>query len=354
MSVQPSPTRPGLGGPGVYVVHRVQQESTPIESWLGAPSQAEMRTVFADEFDADEAMAWLATVPLWGTGRLLLVRHAQEIPEAGLAALARMLQRHPLASGWLVLWDGSPEGRLVRAAGALGAAWHLIPQEGTGAEQRIRARIESLALSEPAARLVLAVLRRFPERAEVELGKLEAWGTPTLSESDARAILAADLLEEVMASPGSDEEGKAGERRRFRMGEAALEGRGGEALQLAGALIREGMSPSSVCREIARQAMDLWELLELTETSRASGDDVATLPALPPAYARRPPFALRASLRRARRLGRQGLLRVLRWAVDADYDAKAGNQQPMAAVQRLLARMAAPDAVSPDGQEPVD
>lgn len=333
--------RRGPQEPGVYLL--LAPRAADGEAFIGGLADGELERLvfFGDDVRAVDLLAILGTPSLMGARRLILVRHAEAIPRPEWRALAEGLARQAVREDWLVLWDRSEDGALASAL-PLDALQRLrvvdlrAPQTEPGPD--LEAPLP--AMPPATAAWVRAVLRRHPDRAAGEAAKLALYEGERLDEGTVRRLLAADLVEEADLEPSGA--AAEGERRRFEVAEAALEGDLSRALALAGALERAGVPPAWVWREIGRQAVEAWETAETLE--RRYGPPPAWPPdpwrELASSYPGRPPFALRRLARVARRWGTEGLFSVLRWAAEADYDAKRGGMEPREALLRLLARMA--------------
>lgn len=333
--------------PGAYLLHapRIAEGEALVEALV--PPDAERLTFYGDEVPAVRLIELLCTPALTGVPRVALVRHAEAMPRSELKALAEALALYPVREDWLVLWDQSEEGRAVEALKALAGGERpglVVLEAGTGAGPAAMGRAEAILASldlTPSARgMVEAVLRRHPDRAEQELGKLALYRGERLDEADVRRLLSADLVEQV--DDGAADDGPGADRRRFEVAEAALDGDFARALSLAGQLQRDGVPAAWVWREIGRQAMEAWEVAE--ELEMRFGPPTRWPPSawkeVAGRFPGRPPGALRRLAGQARRWGTAGLLRLLQWTAEADHDAKRGGMQPDEALLRLLARMA--------------
>lgn len=350
-STRPSPQHaaaaPSSRPPGAYLLHAPDAaDGEALVEALGTPD-AERLTFYGDEMQAVRLIELLCTPALTGTPRVALVRHAEAMSKSELEALVEALALYPVRDDWLVLWDQSEDGRAVAALKGLasgeGQSLTVLeagPRAGSVTAGRAEAILSSLALSPSAKALVEAVLRRHPDRADQELAKLELYRDEALKEADVRRLLSADLVDEAGETPAGD--GQEIDRRRFEVAEAALEGDLARALSLAGQLQRDGVPAAWVWREIGRQAMEAWEVAEELEArfgppSRWPPNAWKNVAGHFPG---RPPAALRRLMGQARRWGTAGLLRLLQWTAEADYDAKRGGMQPDEALLRLFARMA--------------
>lgn len=353
MNADEAAQRPGGPGPawpggvslpaGAYVVHLPGVASDAWVSRLGEPG-AERLALFGDEVSGARLVELLCTPSLTSRARLVLVRHAETMPRSEVERLVEGLRRYRVRDDWLVLWDQSQDGSLAAVVKALagepGAPLAILQGvPGARGVPADPAPALPVALTPGARALVEGVRRRHPHRAEQELAKLAVYSGQTLDEQAVRSLLSADLLEDAMDAVPP---GEGGDRRRFEVAEAALEGDLGRALRLYGELRREGIPASWVWREVSRQAMEAWAVAEVFELRYGPG---ARWP--PDAWKQaagrfpgRPGWALRRLVACARRWGTEGLLKVLRWTAEADYDARRGGMEPEESLMRLLARIA--------------
>ena len=339
----------------VWVIWSVRPDLA--EGWLreaGARWPGERVVLAGDEVEAGGLLSLVCTPALAGGPRMVVVRRAEKLGREGTRRLLSGLSRYPMdAADRLILVDGSAEGlvaslvegesrpsappvRVIRLGVRVGAG----TAEGPGRlEPELRSR--GLQLTGEARRLLHAVLNRFPERAGVELDKLETYPDRPLDGGALRRLLASDLLEQVDPDdPSVSAPSGAGEdRRRFQAVEAALGGDASRALRLMGSLLREGLPPAWLWRETARQAMQLWTLAEALEDRY--GPPAAWPPRVPADLVppRLPAPVLQRQLAIARRLGTGGLLQVLEWAASADHQARRGTD-PNEALQTLVLRLA--------------
>ncbi|MEW6048927.1 MAG: hypothetical protein AB1609_21070 [Bacillota bacterium] len=335
--------------PGAYVLHAPDEAAGRafIEA-AGAPD-SERLTFHGDEVQAVPVLELLYTPPLSGLTRVVAVRRAEAVPRKEMEALLQAVAAHPVRRDWLVLWDRSPEGRvmaLLRELAPSGHPFTVVEPEPKEAARWAGGVAEELGKSlrlTPAARaLVTAALRRFPERAEQELLKLASYGAPELGEREVRLLLSADLLEAADDTAASRADG-TDDRRRFEVASAALEGDFARALWTARALQHEGLPAAWFWRDLSRQAMQLWDVAEALEARFGAPEHwpVGAEKSLPETVvAGRPAPVVRQWARQARRWGTAGLLQILLWAAEADHHAKRGGMNPPDALTRLFARMA--------------
>ena len=337
-----------------------------METWLREAAErwaGERVALFGDEVDPGSLLGMLCTPSLTGGPRMVVVRRAEKLGKEATRRLLAGLTRYPMAStDQLILVDSSPDGALaslVEAEGRDGGPTVRVVRLGglplaPGAAAPAAAQVEAelhrraLSLTREARRLVQAVLGRFPERAAVELDKLQSYPEQPLDAPAVRRLLAADLLEQADPDDplAAGAAGSGEDRRRFQAVEAALSGDLPQAMRLMGSLLREGLPAAWLLREMARQAMQLWALAEGMEQRYGPS---AFWPGRVPedlAPPRLPGPVVQRQLAIARRLGTAGLLQVLEWVASADHQARRGASAEEA-LQTLVLRLATVAAPSP-------
>jgi DNA polymerase-3 subunit delta len=289
------------------------------------------REVFhADQLTPEALVAAGASLPLFGGGRLILVRGVGDLP----AKVADRL-REALAEARRVPpgWPAEGTAVLLVAAGADRRAPGL----------RILPEGEHVEVRPPVGRAVVGWLRDRARGAGLDLRPEAAQALVDLAGEDL-ARLAAEL-EKASLYAGTDRRvseevvralaGETRTRQYWELTQALEEGRRAEALGLLARLLAAGDEPLVLLAWIVGHVRDLWRVLP----AAAAGADVRE--AARALTRRRPDWAVERLTARARALGVRGIARAVRHCFEVEQALKSGAASPRALLTCLVAELAA-------------
>lgn len=270
----------------------------------------------------------LATVPLLGGRRLVVLDDADPFVTKHRAALERYLEA-PSARGVLTLivksWPGNT--RLAKKVAAVGVNVECQsprPAELPAWAVRWAQTTFGKKLARPAAEMLVDLVGNDLALLDSELDKLAVYA------GDAPAISVEDV--ETLTGGWAVET-------RWQLLDAAAEGRTGDALSMLDRLLVSGEAPVGLLATIA------WQLRMLAQAARLAQRGTPLRGALAQVGVK--PFAAARAEAQLRRLGRDRANRLFGWLLEADLELKGDSPLPPRTVlEKLLVRISSQQAVA--------
>jgi DNA polymerase-3 subunit delta len=291
-------------------------------------SSAELRDVL------DE----LATVAMFGGGkRLVIVEAADDFVGRHRAQLEDYVAR-PSEMGVLALevrtWASNT--RLYKAVAQAGLQVDCAsPPPG-----RLTRWLGSWAMQVHDVRLAAPVADLLVEMVGPELGLLD--------QELAKLALTAGSDKRITAEMVTRSVGSWRAKTTWEMLDAALAGNAREALVQLDRLLLAGESPIGILAQISSSLRRFAAATRLVLQAEAAGRRVQLSSVLERAGVKR--FVLQKAEKQLRQLGRHRGALVYRWLLQADLDLKGASAvDPRLVLERLIVRLAAPDARDPAG-----
>ena len=280
----------------------------------------------------------LSTVAMFGGGkRLVVVEEADDFVSRYRAELEDYVAR-PKPTGLLVLkpksWPANT--RLYKAVAGAG----LQVDCNSPAPARLTRWLASWAAEAHHVRLVPSAAELMVDMIGPELGLLD--------QELAKLALTSGPGGKITVETVSRSVGSWRAKTTWEMLDAALAGDVRESLVQLDRLLLAGESPIAVLGQISASLRRFAAATRLVLQAEAAGRRIALGDALEQAGFRR--FLLQKVERQLRLLGRRRGDRVYRWLLQADLDLKGASALPPRLIlERLLVRLAAPDAKDPAG-----
>ncbi|NMB25107.1 MAG: DNA polymerase III subunit delta [Firmicutes bacterium] len=276
-----------------------------------------------NEMEAGEVVAFLNTLPVFGTRRVAIIEDFHQWKAADIEGLLPVLEDMP-DYAHLILISASIDKRTkcYRTVSAQGQVVDIAPLDAPAAAGWVieRGQASGLKFSRKAAQQLVSLVGPSLWQLDKEIEKLATY-------KDEHDVVVREADIDLMAIPSKEVADNA----IFRFTDALVAGARAESMELLQELLASGREPLSILAMIARQWRIIAFAWEASENGIGIGEISKELGV--------PHFAVQRALGQGQRVGPKGIRRALAASLRTDREIKSGYHLAPRALEILVVRL---------------